>query len=67
IFNKIKYFRKHGSPFQTLLVKLISWVHVTYKLVIFGILSPFRPVFAAKAKAYAYTWSRVFNPPDGIQ
>ncbi len=67
IFNKIKYFRKHGSAFQTFLVKLISCVHVTYKLLIFGILAPFRPVFAAKARAYAYTWTRVFNPPDGIQ
>jgi hypothetical protein len=34
---------------------------------VFAILSPFDEVYKLKAKAYAYTIPRIFNPPTGIR
>lgn len=64
IFNKIKYMRKHGSTADRLVVTLISLVHVAAKLLVLVPLSPFRPVWAEKARAYSYTLPRLFSPPD---
>ena len=66
IFNKIKFFRKHYSKISYVLVTLLSFYHVLLKLLIFGLLSPLNKTYALKAKAYAYTLPKVFNPPQGI-
>jgi N-acetylglucosaminyl-diphospho-decaprenol L-rhamnosyltransferase len=66
IFNKIKFFKKHYSKSEYLLVMLLSFYHVLFKLVVFGLLSPLKKTYALKAKAYAYTLPKVFNPPNGI-
>lgn len=66
IFNKIKFFRKHYSKVEYLLVMLLSFYHVLFKLVVFGLLSPFKKTYALKARAYAFTLPKVFNPPKGI-
>lgn len=66
IFNKIKFFDKHKGKFQTLLVKCLSFLHVIFKIVLFGLLAPFKAVYFRKWKAYLYTLPKVFNPPKGI-
>lgn len=66
IFNKIKFFKKHHSGFEWLLVVLLSFYHVVLKLIVFGLLSPFNITYFRKAKAYWYTLPRVFNPPSGM-
>lgn len=66
VVNKIKFFRKHYSRIRTFLVVLLSFYHVILKLLIFGLLSPFKKTYYRKAKAYVYTIPRVFNPPKGI-
>ncbi|HLG03571.1 MAG TPA: glycosyltransferase family 2 protein [Bacteroidia bacterium] len=66
IFNKIKYARKHFGFIRAFLVLLISFVHVIYKLLFFGLLSPFKRVYAAKAKAYAWTLLRLFVQPGSF-
>ncbi len=67
VFNKIKFMRKHGTGFQVFLVKLISLLHVSLKIIFFTLRAPFSAVSRAKLKAYAYTFPRVFNPPQGIR
>lgn len=66
VYNKIKFFKKHNSFFEWLIILFISIIHVLYKIVLFGILSPFNPVYWRKFKAYIYTFPKLFNPPDGI-
>lgn len=66
IFNKIKFFKKHHSYAGFLIVVLLSFYHVLLKLIVFSILSPFKPMYRRKAVAYAYTLPKVFNPPSGI-
>jgi GT2 family glycosyltransferase len=66
IFNKIKFFKKHYSKAEYVLVVLMSFYHVLLKLIVFGILSPFNKTYSLKARAYAYTLPKVFNPPNGI-
>jgi GT2 family glycosyltransferase len=61
IFNFIKYYKKHFSFFQFLIVWIISFVHVFYKIILFGILAPFKSVAASKAKAYLYTFKFFFH------
>lgn len=65
-YNKIKFFRKHHSKFATFLVLCISLIHVILKIIVFGLLSPFKEVYYLKFKAYLYTFPRLFNPPNGI-
>ncbi len=67
IYNKIKFFNTHHSHLKTNVVKLLSFFGVLFKIVSFLILSPFKEVYRLKLKAYIYTLSRVFNPPQGIQ
>ena len=67
VFNKIKFFKKHHSTIEWLLIVLLSFYHVVLKLIVFGLLSPFNPVYFRKAKAYLYTLPRVFNPPLGMK
>jgi len=67
VFNKIKFFKKHHSSFDFLIITLISLFHSVFKLMVFAILSPFDEVYKLKAKAYAYTIPRIFNPPTGIK
>lgn len=66
VFNKIKFFGKHHGVIQTTLVKLISLIHVLYKILVFGLLSPLKVIYWRKFKAYCYTLPKVFNPPKGI-
>lgn len=66
IFNKIKFFSKHGSRFQAIMVKWISLFHVVFKIILFGLLSPIKVTYFRKLKAYLYTLPKVFNPPKGI-
>lgn len=66
VVNKIKFFRKHYGKLRTFLVVVLSFYHVLLKLLIFGLLSPFKKTYYRKAKAYVYTIPRVFNPPKGI-
>ncbi len=66
VFNKIKFFKKHHSKFQLLLVTILSIYHVIIKLIVFGFLSPFNKIYFGKAKAYLYTLPRLLNPPKGI-
>ncbi|MDR0802362.1 glycosyltransferase family 2 protein [Fluviicola sp.] len=66
VFNKIKFFAKHGTRFQKIMVKWISLFHVFFKIILFGLLSPFKVVYYRKLKAYLYTLSKFFNPPKGI-
>ncbi len=67
IVNKIKYFKKHHSSFDNLLIVSISLCHVLFKIVVFGLLSPFNKTYFRKTKAYLYTLPLVFNPPLGMQ
>ena len=67
IFNKIKFFKKHHSRLEWMIIVLISFYHVLIKLIIFGLLSPFKSMYFRKAKAYLYTLARVFNPPLGMK
>jgi N-acetylglucosaminyl-diphospho-decaprenol L-rhamnosyltransferase len=66
IFNKIKYFRKHGKPLSASYITYLSLVHVITKVLILGILSPFSKIYSLKRDAYVYTLKKVFNPPTGI-
>lgn len=66
IFNKIKFFRKHRSWISWKLVTAMSVCHVCGKLILFGVLAPFNTMYYRKWKAYAYTFPKVFNPPQGI-
>lgn len=66
VFNKIKYFRKHKSRLAAAWVTWMSFVHCCWKLVLFVLLSPFKTMWRRKAKAYAYTLPKVFNPPKGM-
>lgn len=67
IYNKIKFFNKHHSKGKTLFLKWHSFNMVLLKIIIFGLLSPFKKMYYLKAKAYLYTIRRVFNPPAGIK
>lgn len=66
VFNKIKFFEKHGTRFQARMVKWISLFHVLFKILLFGFLSPLKAIYFRKLKAYLYTLPKVFNPPKGI-
>jgi GT2 family glycosyltransferase len=66
IYNKIKYFRKHGKSFSAAYITFLSLVHVIAKIVILSILSPFSEIHSLKRDAYVYTLKRVLNPPTGI-
>jgi N-acetylglucosaminyl-diphospho-decaprenol L-rhamnosyltransferase len=66
VFNKIKFFKKHKGAMQYLIIVLLSFIYVLLKLLLFLILSPFSRIYFSKAKAYAYTLPRVFNPPKSI-
>lgn len=66
VFNKIKFFSKHGTRFQAIMVKWISLFHVLFKIGLFGLLSPFKVIYFRKLKAYLYTLPKVFNPPKEI-
>ncbi len=66
IFNKIKYFRKHGKPLSAAYITYLSFIHVVAKVLILSILSPFSKIHSLKREAYVYTLKRVFNPPKGI-
>ncbi len=63
VVNKIKFYKKYHSTFKWLMVILLSLGHVISKLIVFSILSPFKKMYFLKAKAYIYTFPRVFNPP----
>lgn len=66
VYNKVKFFRKHHSKFATFIIVCISLIHVIAKIIVLGLLSPFKEVYYLKFKAYLYTFPRVFNPPKGI-
>ncbi len=66
IFNKIKFFKKHHSTLAWLTIIGISFFLVLSKILVFGILSPFNVIYARKARAYLYTFPKMFNPPKGI-
>ncbi|MFI5148626.1 MAG: glycosyltransferase family 2 protein [Bacteroidia bacterium] len=66
IVNKIKFFRKYHPGLPWLTVVLLCFGEVMAKLVVFSLLSPFRVIYARKARAYWYTLPRVFNPPQGM-
>lgn len=66
VVNKIKFFRKHGTKWQHFSVVCLSFYHVKLKLLVFGLLSPFKKIYRLKAKAYWFTLFKVFNPPKGI-
>jgi GT2 family glycosyltransferase len=66
VFNKIKYFREHHSGWRSAGVTWFSFLHVGLKLLVFGVLAPFKAIYRSKARAYAYTLPKVFTPPDGI-
>lgn len=63
VVNKIKFYKKYHPGIQWLFVVLLSLVHVLAKLIVFGILSPFKRIYLLKAKAYWNTLPRVFYPP----
>lgn len=67
IYNKIKFFNKHHSKTETMILKLHNFNFVILKIIAFGVLSPFKKMYYLKAKAYIYTLRRVFNPPIGIK
>ncbi len=66
VVNKIKFFKKHYSSLSWFFVVLLSFYHVVLKIMMFGVLSPFKKTYYRKLKAYIYTLLRVFNPPKGI-
>lgn len=66
IFNKIKFYKKHHSTLAWLAIVTLSLYHVLLKLLVFGLLSPFNVTYFRKAKAYAYTLPKLFNPPKGM-
>ena len=61
IFNNIKYFKKHHSTFQFILVWLICLFQVIYKVILFWTLSPIYKTSYYKAKAYSYTLKYFFK------
>ncbi len=66
VFNKIKFFKKHHSTFAWLIILAISFFHVLFKILLFGVLSPLKAMYWRKFKAYIYTLPKIFNPPKGI-
>lgn len=66
IYNKIKYFKKHGTTLSVVYVKCLSFIHVVTKIIVLTILSPFSKIYSLKREAYVYTLKRIFNPPTGI-
>ena len=64
---KIKFFKKHYSQLEWMIVVLLSFYHVVFKIVILALLSPFNLIYWKKTKAYLYTLPRVFNPPQGMK
>lgn len=66
VFNKIKFYKKHKGFFKYFIIVLISLQHAFFKLFVFLFLSPFSRIYWLKAKAYAYTLTRIFNPPRTI-
>jgi len=65
-FNKIKFYQIHHGVFLSYIVKIMSFINVFIRLVVFCLLSPLNVIYIKKAKAYFYTIFRVFNPPMGL-
>lgn len=66
VFNKIKFFKKHKGTGSYIIIVCLSFFFCLIKLLIFVMLSPFSKIYFRKARAYAYTLPRVFNPPKTI-
>jgi len=67
VVNKIKYFRKHKPYWQSIVIQILSILHVTIKIAVLFILTPFNAIYYRKMKAYIYTYAKILNPPIGIK
>jgi GT2 family glycosyltransferase len=61
ILNKIKFFKVHGNTLNLILIYLISLLNVILRIIIFGLLSPFKNIYFLKLMAYVYTFPLIFN------
>lgn len=61
VINKIKFFKLYKSTFQLAIIYLISSVNVFLKVIVFGLLSPFKKMYRMKFNAYVYTIPKIFS------
>ena len=66
VFNKIKFYHKHFPGLPTFIVKFISFFNVFFRLIASSIFAPFSDTASKKMNAYAYTLTRINNPPESI-
>jgi GT2 family glycosyltransferase len=61
VFNKIKFYKVHGTGIQVSFIYIISILNVIARTIIFSLLSVFRKIYFRKAKAYGYTLIKLLN------
>ena len=66
IFNKIKFYKKHHSHFQTMIVIAISSIDAFFRMTLFYLLSTCNIKYLGKAQAYKFALPKLFNPPKSI-
>ena len=61
VINKIKFYKVHRKSTGLFIVQCISFINVIMRIIIFGLLSPFKKVYSLKMKAYVYTLPGIFT------
>lgn len=59
--SKLKFYEKHSSAFRTFLAETIIFIHITSRLLLFMVLSPFNKNFRSQFSAYAFTLRKYFK------
>ena len=66
IINKIKFYKVHRTAAGLFIVQCISFINVIIRIIIFGVLSPFKEVYSLKMKAYVYTLPGIFSATKNL-
>jgi GT2 family glycosyltransferase len=59
--SKLKFYKKHYSPFHTAVATVIIFLHILSRLVLYLLLSPFQNKFRRLFFAYLYTVKKYFG------
>ena len=66
VINKIKFYKVHRNSAVLIIVQFISFINVIMRIIIFGLLSPFKKVYLLKLKAYVYTLPYIFTATKNL-
>jgi N-acetylglucosaminyl-diphospho-decaprenol L-rhamnosyltransferase len=61
LVSKLKFFKKHKQPLNLVCSAILIQVHILLRLLLFLLLSPFKPVYRLKLSAYWHTQAIFFN------